>query len=522
MAYCMYLRKSRKDLEAEMQGAGETLARHRTVLEDLATRRGYDIGRVYTELGSADTIADRPVMQQLLADVRIGLWDGVLVYDIARLARGDTMDQGAVSMAFRFSDPPTLIITPDRVYNPANVADEDYLDFGLFFARLEYKAITRRMQAGRESSVREGKYPGAVDPYGYTRYKLPGEKGWSLRIVPQEAEYVRLLYQWMVYGRDVITDGVTVHETMGAAKTADALNALGSRTKRGNLWTASSIRELIHNPIYAGNVQWYQRKKSVQLIDGKRVVKRPLSSQRILTPGRHEAIVPQDLWDAAQRATVGRNHNSTKRSSKPVNPLSGIVHCAVCGRTMIRTPQYGCMAGIDYLKCPAPRCATSGLPLTDVEDMILETLRTWVQIAQRAVPDSQPQQDDTASARAAAQSRIDDLFKRRDRLMDLLETGVYDSITYNQRMVILKRDLADAEAALAAIPPRKPTMQETLIRLLPDLQHVLQAYDAAPTPEDKNRLLRTVVQNVVFHKTHSCKRNERPADFLTLDVYPVV
>ena len=88
MSYCMYLRKSRKDLEAELQGAGETLARHRTVLEDLATRRGYDIGRVYTELGSADTIADRPVMQQLLADVRIGLWDGVLVYDIARLARG--------------------------------------------------------------------------------------------------------------------------------------------------------------------------------------------------------------------------------------------------------------------------------------------------------------------------------------------------------------------------------------------------------------------------------------------------
>ena len=43
--YAIYLRKSRADLEAEKLGEGETLARHRKILEDLAARKGLYIGK---------------------------------------------------------------------------------------------------------------------------------------------------------------------------------------------------------------------------------------------------------------------------------------------------------------------------------------------------------------------------------------------------------------------------------------------------------------------------------------------
>lgn len=42
---------------------------------------------------SGETIAARPVMQQLLHEVEQNLWDGVLVMEVERLARGDTIDQ---------------------------------------------------------------------------------------------------------------------------------------------------------------------------------------------------------------------------------------------------------------------------------------------------------------------------------------------------------------------------------------------------------------------------------------------
>ena len=112
------------------------------------------------------------------------MWDGVLVVEVERLARGDTIDQGVVSRAFQYSD--TKIITPSKVYDPNNEFDEEYFEFGLFMSRREYKTIKRRLNAGRISSVKEGKYCGNRPPYGYERVKLEHEKGFSLRPIPRK------------------------------------------------------------------------------------------------------------------------------------------------------------------------------------------------------------------------------------------------------------------------------------------------------------------------------------------------
>ena len=44
--YTIYLRKSRADLEAEKLGEGEALARHHKILEELAARKGFYIGKI--------------------------------------------------------------------------------------------------------------------------------------------------------------------------------------------------------------------------------------------------------------------------------------------------------------------------------------------------------------------------------------------------------------------------------------------------------------------------------------------
>ncbi len=50
--YCMYLRKSRKDLEAEEHGQGETLSRHEKILNDLASSMNIKISKTYREIVS--------------------------------------------------------------------------------------------------------------------------------------------------------------------------------------------------------------------------------------------------------------------------------------------------------------------------------------------------------------------------------------------------------------------------------------------------------------------------------------
>ena len=152
MPYCLYVRKSRADAEAEARGEGETLARHTNTLLELAKLRHLDITQIYREIVSGETIAARPVMQQLLSEVEQGMWDGVLVMEVERLARGDTVDQGIVAQTFKFSN--TKIITPVKDYDPNNEFDEEYFEFGLFMSRREYKTINRRLQRGQSSSLR--------------------------------------------------------------------------------------------------------------------------------------------------------------------------------------------------------------------------------------------------------------------------------------------------------------------------------------------------------------------------------
>jgi len=195
----MYLRKSRADLESEARGEADTLARHRAQLLEYAKRTGLCIGKIYEEVVSGETIAARPQMQRLLADVEAGSWQAVLVIEVPRLARGDTADQGIVANTFKYSG--TLIVTPSKVYDPDDEADEEYFEFGLFMSRREYKMINRRLKAGRQASMREGKYIGSVPPYGYQIVKLKGEKGNTLEPIPEQAEVVQRIFAEFLAGK---------------------------------------------------------------------------------------------------------------------------------------------------------------------------------------------------------------------------------------------------------------------------------------------------------------------------------
>lgn len=171
----IYLRKSKLDLELEAQGEEETLARHKKILLEIAERQGLNIGEIYQEVVSGESIQDRPVMQRLLSDVMDGQYRSVMVMEVQRLARGNTKDQGEVAEAFKYSS--TKIVTPQKTYDPNNEYDEEYLEFGLYMSRREYTAINRRMSIGKMQSVKEGNYIGSLPPFGYDIVKRPSVNG---------------------------------------------------------------------------------------------------------------------------------------------------------------------------------------------------------------------------------------------------------------------------------------------------------------------------------------------------------
>ena len=122
--YAMYLRKSRSDMEAEARGEMETLSRHFSILTDLSKRMDILIKpeNIFREIVSGESISARPEVQKLLHNVQKGMYEGVFVVEVERLARGATSDQGIISDSFRWTH--TKIITPTKIYDPDNEFDE--------------------------------------------------------------------------------------------------------------------------------------------------------------------------------------------------------------------------------------------------------------------------------------------------------------------------------------------------------------------------------------------------------------
>lgn len=296
MYYLMYLRKSRADLEAEARGEGETLARHRRALRELAVRNGHEIRREYAEIVSGETIASRPQMQHLLMDIADPECEGVYVMEVERLARGDTMDQGRVAQAFLYSN--TKIITPAKTYDPRNEFDQEYFEFGLFMSRREYKTINRRIQAGRIQSVQEGKFPSSVAAYGYRKVRVPGGKGYTLEVNPEEAAVVRQIFQWYVHGID--------GKPAGVARIVRQLEKLSIPSgERSPGWRAARINRMLHNEVYIGKVRWGHVSVQRTLTPDGVQAKRAVSHNYRLYEGLHPAIVEEELFQAAQRKLTG-------------------------------------------------------------------------------------------------------------------------------------------------------------------------------------------------------------------------
>ena len=497
--YCIYLRKSRADAEAEARGEGETLARHRAALVSLAERMGLPVSKTYREIVSGETIAARPVMRRLLSEVEGGLWDGVLVMEIERLARGDTIDQGVIARAFSLSH--TKIVTPAKTYDPDDEFDEEYFEFGLFMSRREYRAINRRLQRGRRASALEGKYTGSVAPFGYVRVKLDGQKGYTLAPDPAAAPAVKLIFELYTKGETLLNgDG----GRLGVARLARRLNDLGIRPRRAARWTPSMLQPILKNPVYAGKIRYMGRPAVKKAKDGGTAVSRPRNGGCIVVDGLHPPLVDRETWDRAQEYLAGGHPRGT-RSESLKNPFAGLVYCGVCGGRMCRKPYKNAP---DALVCPDTACANVSSELRLVESAVLRSLKTWLRgyrLHAETADDKAPSAADAAAG--SALRRIgEDLARLRAQCAaahDLLEQGVYDAETFSKRKKALQGQTEELQRQNKALRRQLQASRarETARRdLRARAKDIAAAYTLAPSVMSKNSLLKSVVQRIDYYK----------------------
>lgn len=489
MKTCIYLRKSRADIEAEKEGEYETLHRHKTTLLKVAKERKLNIIDIKEELVSGEYVEHRPRMIELLDEVKSKKYDAVLVMDLDRLGRGNMQDQGLILDTFKQSK--TKIITPRKIYNLDDEFDEEYSEFEAFMARKELKLINRRLQRGRAKSIEEGKYISPDAPYGYEfKYDDKGKK--YLAINDDQAAAVRLVFDMYL-------------QNNGATKIAKKLNSLGYETNNHIEFKAKAVRDILSNITYCGYVKW-------KTIDRKNHSRPRPNDEQIISKGKHEPIIDEFTFNRVQEIRKSKYISPTK--NKVSNPLAGIVICKKCGHNLIQKISRGKI----YLNCR--HCDNKSSSLKYVEDAILKSLVEWLDKYKVKV-DLKDDTSDIDKLRfeiKKLQRELTETEKQKSKLFDFLERGIYDDNTFLERSAVLSSRIDDLKSKISECNLSIITYKDNLQakkQIIPSLEKVLYNYSNSNDAKEQNLLLKSVLDKVLYEKSKDAKKDE-----FNLEVHP--
>jgi DNA invertase Pin-like site-specific DNA recombinase len=246
----------------------------------------------YDDGGYSGGNLERPALQQLLAAVAESKIDLIVVYKVDRLTRSlsdfakliEQLDAKNVSF-----------VSVTQAFNTTTSMGRLTLNVLLSFAQFEREVTGERIRDKIAASKKKGMWMGGMIPLGYDVVDR------KLVVNDAEAEQVRTIYRRYL-------------ELGGVAKLADALKAEGFRTrvrtaKGGTTYGGCSpsngaLFKILTNPIYRGDVRHRDTRY----------------------PGQHEAIVPEDLWNAAQVLRENtRRAVSTLPKSQKKHPLLGLL-----------------------------------------------------------------------------------------------------------------------------------------------------------------------------------------------------
>lgn len=504
--YVKHLRKSRFDRDYAELSIEETLKRHEAILDKLARDRGLHIAKTYYEVVSSESIAARPEIQKMLDEVSAGIYAGVLVVDLERLARGNGADQAYISQVFQFSG--TKIITPMKVYDPSNEFDEEYFEFGLFMSRREYKTINRRLVRGRDSSAAEGKYINAIAPYGYKRVKLPNEKGFTLEPHPEEADVVKKIFSLYLHNA-------------GTKIIANYLNDNGIPTRHGDLWTYSTITNIITNPVYMGKIRrgWSKQFKTIENGIVKKHIKRHKNlSDYAVFDGLHPELVSEEDFMRVQELREDKRPGAkVKKDFELQNPFAGLMFCAICGKRIGRTVGSASRGAIPRVRCVNGRnCHNSSADFKLVERESIKALRIWLE-GYKVKIDTVGFADDIAESRTALQKLDEEAEKistQMENAYNLVEQGIYTLDLFKERREKLNDALDVIKRKRQAIERKVARMEESddaHSNLIPQTETLLDSYESMSNQE-RNDMLKTILYKMGY-------RREAGGE-IEIDLYP--
>ncbi|WP_302782562.1 recombinase family protein [Clostridium saudiense] len=287
------------------------------LLEEWCKKMGYVIYKCYSDRGiSGKNIKDRPALKELLSDAKAGKFDMVISWKINRVSRKLEDVLKIVNLLEKNNITFKSYSEPFETDTPAGRMQFQMM---ALIGEFERGTIAQNVKMGMIAKAKSGNWCGGrVLGYDLVPNNSPEEekKGKNkLKINEKEAEIVRFIFNEYSKGK-------------GYKAITNQINKLGYKTKKGNDFSVGSIRDILTNPVYIGEIRYNVRQNWSE----KR--RRNINPNPIRVKGKHEAIIDRELWDKVQLILESKK-GKPSRIYDGEYPLTGILRCPKCGAGMV-------------------------------------------------------------------------------------------------------------------------------------------------------------------------------------------
>ena len=234
--YCLYARKSTEQDELQALSIDSQIKE----MVDMATREGLEIKEIRRESHSAKESGQRPVFQQMIADIKRGMFTGIIAWDPSRISR-NAGDLGAV---VDLMDSKMIMDIRTHGQRFTNSPNEKFLLMILCSqAKLENDHKGESVKRGLRAKCEMGFRPG-VSPIGYIHDKYADKGQKRIMLDPQRSPIIKQMFERVAYedasGRELYAWMVDI----------------GFTTRAGKRVAVSGIYRMLKDSFYYGEFEY--------------------------------------------------------------------------------------------------------------------------------------------------------------------------------------------------------------------------------------------------------------------------
>lgn len=306
------------------------------VCTEYAARQAWSVVEKFDDQGiSGAALGNRPGVLKLQERAYAGQFEAVLVTDLSRLSRS----QGDLSkMIDRMTVKGIRILGVQDGYDSARRGHKLQAGLSGIIGEAFREMVKDRTYAALESRAKNH-CPTGGRAYGYRK----GE------VDTGEAVLVREIFEKFAQGLSVRM----IAADLNARRIPSPGSSWKRRTRRASGWMGSSVRVIVRNERYRGNIHWNTSEWRKDPDSGKRKRMMRPRCEWISYLDERQRIISDELWDRAQRQVPAPSGKKIKAGGKPRYLLSGLLICDTCQAHYTITDQYsyGCSGYHDGRAC---------------------------------------------------------------------------------------------------------------------------------------------------------------------------